>query len=123
MFTIRFLNPNARIEGKEMRSKLLEPSSELYGWLQNERKIVCEKYENVDPQRMDFHIELISKTETPSEELLVSRAKQLEGSVCDSSQKVLIGKTYMLPCPAVQGYGDTHITIAHFPAAPEKFEI
>lgn len=111
---IKFLEPGKRIEGKELRSKLLHPESELYAWLKISRGAISDVLPNVSPQRMDFHIELIRKDEEPTEEILVSRAQELEGKTTNILTARLQGKTYVVPCPEVTGYGPTHITVVHF---------
>lgn len=119
-FVLKFLSPEKRIEGKEMRSKLISNESPLYDWLSLERKKVTEIFPDIsDPQRMDFHIELIKKDEIPSEDLLLSRVKELEGKEIYMNKR-LNKKTYQVDSPLVSGYGDTHITIVHFSEEPDS---
>jgi len=113
---IKFLDPNSRITGKEGRSKLLDPNSELYLWLDDEYKRLKEKYgELVGSKRMDYHIEVIKRVETPTEELLVQRSQQLEDQDVDTSKIGKMWKAWVLYTPEIEGYGVTHSTIAFFP--------
>ena len=75
---IIFMDPNKWIEGKERKSKLLDPSSELYKRLDDMLLKITKKYQGLLlPKRMDHHIELVSKHEKWSEDKLINRAKEL----------------------------------------------
>lgn len=112
---IRFLDPNYRIEGKEIRSKLLDPDSYLYKWIDRKRNTLIYKYPGkVGLKRMDYHIELLRPSE--SEDLLVERAGQLDGQSIILMDKLdTIGRALVLEGPFIEGYGRTHITVAYFP--------
>lgn len=111
---IKFLDCKQRIEGKEVRSKLLDPNSFLYLWLKQTRATLSEFLPNISDQRMDFHIELISKAEEPTEELLVSRAQKLEGQNVNILCPQLVDKNFQLSAPE-----NMHITIVHFSTIPQ----
>lgn len=106
---IKFLNPNERIYGKERRSKLLDPQSELYKWADTKYKELVMQYGlKVGSKRMDYHIELIGRDE--NEELLVSRAQELEGMEIEITRLKRMGRAYVLEVDRKH-----HVTIAFFP--------
>jgi len=78
-------------------------------WLDKKHKKLRRRYpEKVGEKRMDFHIELISSAETPTDELLVRRAREIEGREISLEIKKL-GNVLVLE---IERY---HITIAYFP--------
>lgn len=120
---VNFIDSNARLPN-ELRSKLLKPDSSLYTWLAAQRQLLITRYgERVGPMRMDFHVELIRRDEEPTEEMLVTRCKLLEGTNVPSTTLDKLGKAIVLPLPSVEGYGTTHITIAYFPAGADGVEL
>ncbi len=117
MTKINFKDPNNRISGEERRSKLLDPSSELYKWVDNKFKDLVAKYgEQVGSKRMDYHIELLKRNDNTSDgKLLVERCQQLENKDVDVTNVGQLGRAYVLHTGKVDGYGETHVSIAFFP--------
>jgi len=117
MQTVRleFKEPNSRIEGSEVRSKLLSNVSDLYKRLERCRNNIQSKYPHLAPKRMDFHTELISGSEVPTSELLVSRASKLHNTEFPFRTDMIGKKAFGLVGPNADGYGQTHVTIAFFP--------
>lgn len=113
MYRIEFLNPNKWLPEREKNSKLLDPTSGLYDILENYRMSLENAYGSLlSKKRMDFHIELIKKGEEWSEELLVHRAQELEGSYVDLSDEDnwhFGGRSIQIKTSP-----DTHITIGYF---------
>jgi hypothetical protein len=113
MYRIEFLNPNKWLPQREKNSKLLDPTSALYDILDNYRMSLENAYGSLlSRKRMDFHIELIKKGEEWSEELLVHRAQELEGSYVDLSDEDnwhFGGRSVQIKTSP-----DTHITIGYF---------
>ena len=115
-YTILFQEPNFKIQGQECRSKLLLKGSPLYEHLEmQQNRLITLHGEDVGEKRMDFHIELIGKGETVTEELLVKRCQEIQGVEVDINDVIKSGRALILCCPEVSGYGKTHITIAFFP--------
>jgi len=114
---IEFENPTEVIQGKERRSKLLKTSSPLYSLVSSYRDKLVRLFPNgVGDKRMDFHIELINGNEKDSPELLLERTKKLEKvDIQNFNVTIMNEKAVVLECPMVEGYGNTHITIAYFP--------
>lgn len=112
---IEFQDPKTRLEN-EKRSKLLDPKSELYRELTNQRNLLEQHHKDgeIAPKRMDFHIELIASNEEPSDELLISRCQELQGCEIEIEHAIM-KKAIVIRTPYVSGYGCTHITIAYFP--------
>lgn len=110
---VRFTNPGKMLEGEE-RSKLLDPTSSLYHWLQAERMRVTDTFgpDAVAPKRMDFHIELL-KERGLGEGPLVQRAQQVEGHAVDTSETRCWGRAYVLIIG--REVENLHVTIAFFP--------
>ena len=113
MYRIEFLNPNKWLPEREKNSKLLDPTSGLYDILENYRMSLENAYGSLlSKKRMDFHIELIKKGEEWSEELLVHRAQELEGSYVDLSDEDnwhFGGRSIQIKTSP-----DTHIIIGYF---------
>ena len=115
-FVINFRDPSLRLEG-ERRSKLLDPGSDLCVWLDNKYKELVNKYGNqVGSKRMDYHIELIGRNDIYSDVLLVKRAHELENKEIDITNIGTLHRAYVLYGPELNGYGQTHITIAFYPS-------
>lgn len=72
---------------------------------------------------MDYHMELLQPgdpADNPS--LLVERAQKLEGLELQHWNPECYGKAIVINGPYVEGYGNTHITIAYFPKGiPDQF--
>ena len=116
MLNIKFLDSKNRINGKERRSKLLDPNSELYQWVDAKYTELVNQYgKQVGEKWMDYHIELIGRNDVFSDKLLVDRCQELENVPTDLTHLGKMGRAYVLWGPAVSGYGQTHITIAFFP--------
>ena len=119
MFVIEFENPNIVFAGKEKRSKLLKVNSPLYVECERKVKILKNKFGNeMGDKRMDFHLELIK--DDPTDELLISRAKQIEKSQIDANKYELTHKSIGIEGPFINGYGKTHITLGYFPKGLPK---
>lgn len=117
---IKFLNPDIKLPG-EKRSKLLNPSSPLYKYLENKRNHLISKYPiEVFEKRMDFHIELIAENEKISKELLIKRAQELENMEVElnlswmASDSGFPGYAVVLLIPNNSFRVDAHITVAYF---------
>ncbi len=120
---IEFESPYSRIKGRECRSKLLDPNSELYAWIDQQRLILEVEFGHlVAPKRMDYHIELIGNDEKRSEELLNQRARKLHNRKINPNNFQIFDEAWVLETPDVDGYGPTHITIGYFPnGIPDNF--
>ena len=119
MFVVEFENPNIVFAGKEKRSKLLKVNSPLYAECERKVKILKNKFGNeMGCKRMDFHLELIK--DDPTDELLISRAKQIEKSQVDTNKYELTYKSIGIEGPFINGYGKTHITLGYFPGGLPK---
>jgi hypothetical protein len=118
IFQINFEDPENLIPKKERKSKLLKTTSPLYSVLTVYRnKLLAEYGDYVSDQRMDFHIELVKKSEEWSEEKLINRAKELEGRCIDlaDTDSWNIGRhSVTIKTGRLMGYGNTHITLAYF---------
>lgn len=116
-----FLQPNIK-SPKERNSKLLDPNSELYKYIQSIKNILrTSGLEHKD--RMDLHVELMKSTEkmVNRNEIFNERVKQLEGKELSLSPRILstIGSALVLNVGNVKGYiGKPHITIGFFPNKP-----
>lgn len=119
---IKFLEPFHRISGKEVRSKLINSESDLYQFLENYRNnLYSYSGHLVSEKRMDFHIELLHRYQRNDIENYLKRVNQLENNeidVSDISNYGFLGNAFVLFTPYIEGYGKTHITIAHFKGKP-----
>lgn len=127
IFQIKFEDPNNTILKRERKSKLLKNDSSLYSVLRAYRNKLESNYGDlVSNQRMDFHIELIKRNDDVTEEKLVDRAQQLEGQCIDlaDTDSWNIGRhSVSINTGRVNGYGNTHITVAYFKnGVPEDVE-
>jgi len=125
---IRFKDPDRRLNN-ELRSKLLDSNSALYKYLTNRRNELILQYGEtktggkIGDARMDFHVELIGQIEKPSVELLIERAEKVEGHFATIQTEEVLGKALVIDGPWINGYGNTHITIAYFPGGvPDKLK-
>jgi hypothetical protein len=82
--------------------------------------------EDVSDQRMDFHVELVKRSEEWTEDKLLDRTKELEGRCIDLADTDVwnIGRhSVTIKTGRVMGYGNTHITLAYFKeGVPEDVE-
>jgi len=116
-FDIKFKFPHHLGEG-ENRSKLIDPDSDLYKFLQRVRNRIHRRLDKtgneVLPKRMDFHIELVD-TGAPRE-VMETRAKKIQEQKADVAQCYIYKKVLCLTTPTMRGDGNkckrTHITIA-----------
>lgn len=127
IFQIQFEDPDHLISKKEKKSKLLKRTSSLYSVLSVYRSKLLSAYgEDVSDQRMDFHIELVKRSEEWTEEKLLDRVKELEGRCIDLADTDVwnIGRhSVTIKTGRVMGYGNTHITLAYFKeGVPEDVE-
>lgn len=127
IFQIQFEDPDHQIPKKEKKSKLLKTASSLYSVLTVYRSKLLSAYgEDVSDQRMDFHVELVKRSEEWTEEKLLDRARELEGRCIDLADTDVwnIGRHSMtIKTGRVMGYGNTHITLAYFKeGVPEDVE-
>lgn len=127
---ILFENVNERIVGQERNSKLLKHDSDLVKFLDPIRNSFKQKYPNCDCR--PWHIELshgrrrekntsdgsTNNEKIDNDSLVLSRAKDLHGTPVDvgdiSNYGIMSGKALVFNTPKVEGYGDTHATIAYF---------
>lgn len=115
---ILLANPDKRIEqdGKrEGRSKYLDRESELYKFLREVIGRINEKF-TPSPERMDLHME-VCRARGLSEEDMRKQAHQVheqEVDVTDMDNWDFVGRAFALKTPYVEGYGETHITVAFF---------
>lgn len=124
---ILFLDPNNRIEGREVRSKLLHPTSALYAHLQAVRNRICARYGDlVGPKRMDFHVELIhleelyDMSDEDARKTLVARAQKLQGEEMSVFTRGPFGKAVGVLVPFLVRGSPTHVTLAYFPQGIPK---
>lgn len=119
MSEIQFITVDKKLDN-EKKSKLLSPDSSLYGSLKKCRDNLLKDYsKQIDNQRMDFHIELVSANEDYSVDKLLTRAKQINGSKLDLTEPknwLITRKAVMVNTGIVDGYGQTHSTVAFFPS-------
>ena len=115
---IIFLEPYRKIPRKENKSKLLEPSSQLYQFVEIYRNNII-KYsgEVVADKLIDLHIQILNRFEAGNITQFLSRVKYLSRfniDINDVNNYGFMNKAFVLFCPYVPGYGRTHITIAYF---------
>lgn len=127
IFQIQFENPDQMIPKKEKKSKLLKTNSPLYSVLSVYRSKLLSTYgEEVSEQRMDFHIELVKRSEEWTETKLLDRTQELEGRYVDLADTEVwnVGRhSVTIKTGRVMGYGNTHITLAYFKnGVPEDVE-
>lgn len=110
-------SPSSLIQGKERKSKLIDPTSDLYRHLESMRSRLVKKYgSRIGAKRMDYHVEVIRENEPYSESLVNSRSQEVHNvELTNLSEYTCIGKAFCLQGPTISGYGPTHITIAFFP--------
>ena len=112
---ILFENSEDKILGVEGRSNLLSRDSDLYKWLSKERKKILDKYGAlVSSKLMDFHIEIQKKYEKLSQNEYLSRINALHDKDITLKKNILFNTVYIVTTPYIEGYGTTHIIIAHF---------
>ena len=120
-FIVEFQNPNAVLEGKEKKSKLLKLNSSLYNECHRKRQILENKFgTEMENKRIDFHLELIK--ENPTNILLIKRAEEIEKTLIDTGKYQLTPKSIGIEGPFVNGYGTTHITLGFFPKGLPKLD-
>lgn len=107
-----------RIEGKEGRSKLLANSSELYQVLNRLKQAIKADYE-VKPDRMDLHIEITKQRHDPDFRKKSESIHQQTIDLANENNWGFLGRAFVLWTPEVEGYGQTHITIAFFGNYPK----
>lgn len=124
---IEFENEKVLLQG-ERNSKKLKVDSELVKFLSNVRKEIKETYPNIKGDDRPWHIELNSgggrgrtltaDTGIDKGEQINTRAQQIHGKTVDvssTSSYQIMGKAFVLNTPAVDKYGNTHVTVAFFP--------
>ena len=113
-YHILFQEPTHRIIGRERRSKLIDPESELYKILDKMfLKVIKTHSKYIVPRRMDFHFELVKRDEDWNEKKLVSRCSQLHGKEIQLNWAVK-NNALMILGPSIDSYGETHITLVKF---------
>lgn len=125
IYPLHFLEPNYILVGKERRSKLLDPSSPLYFFLESRFQLLKSRYgDKVGAKRMDFHVEVVGSNEEWSDDKLVSRARELHGRELDVSNPWKYGhRAITLEVGLVPDYGNAHVTLAFFPdGVPDDVE-
>ena len=108
---IQFISTDKRVSG-ERRSKLLKHETPLYNWVENARANLHKAGYVFDTR--DPHIEVLKEEERDMVELSVARARELQGRLIALSPLIKLGNALVLGTGQVEGYGDTHITIAYF---------
>lgn len=113
---IKFEDPTQRLEG-EGCSKRLKVDSALVKYLSRLRR---EMREHVTcPMMGDEQPWQIQLTGESNRELLVPRAQELQRKKVNirirDNYQILDEKTVVFMTPEIAGYGQTHVTIAHFP--------
>jgi hypothetical protein len=115
---LSFLQPNIKLP-RERNSKLLDPNSELYKYIQNIKTILRNSgFDHKD--RMDLHVEVMKSTEKLENrnQVFLDRVKQLEGKELSMSPRILstMGPALVLNVGKIKDYsGKPHITIGYFP--------
>lgn len=115
---IIFLEPYRKIPYKENKSKLLEPSSQLYKFVEIYRNNII-KYSGkvVANKLIDSHIQILNRFEASNITSFLSRVKYLSRfniDINDVNNYGFMNKAFVLFCPYIPCYGRTHITIAYF---------
>lgn len=133
---IEFTSYDTRLPN-EWKSKLLLPDSDMYLKLKKLRQYLLDVYQGlISPQRMDFHIELISADEYKAlqdqetdltlldacmKDLLVKRASSLHWLFLDDKwfesplQLTTLGKALVVAFTDPVLKRQLHMTVAHFP--------
>jgi len=111
---LEFLDPNNKIEGKERKSKLLKPDSQLYQYIDGLRQYIERVYVGRTERRIDLHVELVKKGEMCTIELLNQRSLRYEGTLIDIYNIIAYGKAIAVQCPSMFGHDDLHISITYF---------
>jgi len=103
---------------RECRSVLLDPNSELVHFLRGIRHDLLLLDDRADARA--FHIELVHvrpRDMSASWEVLI-KAKKLQGQLVDvadtTKYRIMNNRAFVFDTPYVDGYGDTHLTIAYF---------
>ena len=116
-FDIKFKFPHNLGSG-EHKSKLIDPASDLYKFLEKVRNRIHSRLGSTDnsvlPKRMDFHIELVDSG--ASMEVMAARTKKIQEQQADVHKCYIYKKALCLTTPTMNDDGDrckrTHITIA-----------
>ena len=119
---IKFLEPFRRIPRKENKSKLIDPNTELYDFLEKYRQNII-KYSGVvvADKLMDYHIQILNRFESNNIQLFLNRVRYLSQfniDINDINNYGFVGKAFVLFTPRIPNYGRTHITIAYFQYKP-----
>jgi hypothetical protein len=112
---IEFENPNVKLQN-ELRSKKLKVGSELYNTILHFRDIL-DNFAPIkaDPKkRREPHIEIISESEIPTEQLLIQRAILIEGKEIDLSKIDWFHSAIVIYINGCPKYDILHITIEFF---------
>lgn len=110
LVTILFADPQRQLP-HENKSKLLQLGSPLYDFILASREKLVRAGATIDVRQP--HIELIGGKETQRGTVLSARASHLHNVAVPLTIKKM-GKALVVPTPAVEGYGETHATIAYF---------
>lgn len=114
---LEFLQPTVKLP-KERNSKLLDPNSELYKYLQSIKTILRDSgFEHKD--RMDLHVEVMKSNEklVNRNQVFLDRVKQLESKELSLNPRFLskMGPALVLNVGKIKDYqGQPHITIGYF---------
>jgi len=114
---INFLEPSKRIKGKENKSKLLLPDSDLYKFISQYRQNIINTGSNISENRMDLHIEILKRSDAKNEVMFLKNVLQLENNDIDVENNEnfgFLGKAFVLFTNEINNYGKTHITIVYF---------
>ncbi len=107
-----------RIIGKEGRSKLLHQDAKLYSVLHQVKSAITQQH-RVGDDRMDLHIEITKERRDPNFRTKAESLQHQTVDLSDSSNWNYLGRAFVLNTPAVENYGQTHITIAFFGRYPK----
>lgn len=111
---IEFTSPDARILGKERKSKLLRPGSSLHEWILAARTALQRRGVVFDARPP--HIEILAQHEADDEAKARLRTRLLHGKTVPNPPRMyLLGKALVVETPALDNGQRTHATIAYFP--------
>lgn len=110
---ILFKNPTEKIKG-ERKSKLLDENSELYQFIQKCRSwLISQKSYQIDCRPP--HIELLKNFEKDDVQTLIKRSLVLHNQEIRYNFNRIGNALVIINTGNVEGYGETHCTIAYFP--------
>jgi hypothetical protein len=120
---VQFIDSTTRLDG-ERTSKLLDPSSDFYQYLdQLDQKLKKLYPKYIGPKIIDYSIELIFRNDPITRDLLIKRSKELEGQEIQNLDVTRIGRALVIETPLVDNYR-SYATISFFPGGfPEPSSV